>query len=516
MNNHPTDTNDVSEHQSMMKQYVYDTNTMQSISDSHKQTIKDLAAELLNNDLLWPEIDTLSVKQGRCTWWFAHSLGSMDTNAVLLPHVLKAQDRTKSIMPDFQQGYITGMLQNSIENAIDHMHDVVASGKHKLHCFSRINLGIKIEDIPEASLEKLVRALLMCDSRSRNTALELCATYYHKSNNVPRYVRDMLLDVHSIVFSPPDIGFHYWKELLIKSIEGRTPGTQFISELLQITLKYAPQHFVDGGWPAILTAMLEQNKKATWKSILCLMEERGNPIKIKYLLKNRTGVLDDRVALEVIQKWIDKDLKHRVPIMASVLPNDIDTMTKWISLYHKKDKSEIALRLLDNILSGSIKGTYEEHYRQKIKECEAAKKNANDNVVLDWLKGYEAELLFRLGRVLQFQMFDAFEVGKTESLEEKNERDSLREWLGECTGIRNMRAFLKKFDDEKHGNRRLDGNIWHGKLIKLFYSDDTFLVSYVEYKRKKKDGKSIDADIKLIDKNIVGIISNRTNFSCGV
>ena len=485
----------------MMQQYVYDTDTIQNISDAHMQTIKELAAQLLNNEQLWPEIDELSAKQGLCVWWFAHSLGSIDMNAKLLPRVLKAQDRTQLIMPDFQQGYITGMLQNSIENAIDHMHNVVTSGKQKLHCFSWNDLCTKLEDVPETSLEKLVCSLLMCDSRSRSTVSELCARYYDKNDNVPRYVLDILLDIHSDVLSSPNSEFHYWKKLLIKSIKIHSPGAKFILELLRIALEYSRKPCTYGSWPEILTAMLEQNKKVTWKSILRLMEESENHVKIKRLLKNRTGVLDDSVALEVIQKWTNDDMKHRPSIMASVLPNDLDTMTRWISLYHKKNKSEIALRLLNNILTGIIKGTYEEHYREKIKECEVAKKNASEGVVLDWLKGYEAELLFRLGNVLQFQMFDAFGVGKTESLEEKDGRDSLRQWLGECKGVRNMSAFLKKFDSEKDGTRRLDGNIWHGKLIKSFYSDDTFLVTYVEYKRKREGGKPIDVDIKLIDKN---------------
>ena len=87
-------------------------------------------------------------------------------------------------------------------------------------------------------------------------------------------------------------------------------------------------------------------------------------------------------------------------------------MTKWISLYNEKNKSEIALRLLDNILTGSVAGTREEHYRRKIREVEDAKRDNDNVVVLSWLKGYEAVLLSALAAVLMYEMCDAFGVGK--------------------------------------------------------------------------------------------------------
>ena len=221
---------------------------------------------------------------------------------------------------------------------------------------------------------------------------------------------------------------------------------------------------------------------------------------MKYLLADLEGILDDNTALAVICKWVDGNVKYRAHTMASVLPNDLNTMTKWISLYHEKNKANIALALLDNVLTGSIEGTHEEHYRHKLDEVITAKSNTDNPVVLDWLKGYEAALLFRLGEVLQFQMFDAFGVGKIETIEEENIRDLLRQWLGNHIDIKNIDVFLHKFDNEKDGNRRLDGNVWHGELIKLFYEDGTFPIAEVEYKRKIK-GKTIDIDIKLIDQN---------------
>ena len=235
-----------------------------------------------------------------------------------------------------------------------------------------------------------MNALLMCDSQSRRTALQLCKRYYDgRDLSTPRFVRDMLLSVHSDVFSSPqEVEFEQWKNLLIKYVQEHSTDTNLISESLQIALKHFPKHFADGGWHSILSAMLKQNKERTWKSILQLVGKQRDMAKIRFLLQRLDGVLSDDVALAVICDWVDVDQKHRASLIAWVLPSNLDTMTKWISLYHVKNKSEIALRLLDNILTDSVVGTREEHYRLKIREVEDAKRD-NDNTadVLSWVEG---------------------------------------------------------------------------------------------------------------------------------
>ena len=276
MNNfEQANTSSVFEYHSIMRQYVYDTNRVQMISNSHKQTINNLAKQLFNNKQLQSEIDELSTKQNKCIWWFGYNLGSIDANAVLFPRILKAQDRTQPRMPDFQHGYIAGMLHNDIENAIASMHDVVTVKKQKLDNFSWTGLGIRLEDVQETSLKKLVCALLMCDLQSRRTALELCGRYYDKSAKVPRFVRDMLFEIHCDIFSSSGIDFYNWKNLLIKSMKEYPPSAEMVSTLLQIALKCELKYFVDDEWHSILLVMLEQNKKSTWESILNLIQKKG-------------------------------------------------------------------------------------------------------------------------------------------------------------------------------------------------------------------------------------------------
>ena len=493
------------DYHSMMKLYIYGTNNSPQIDNSRMEIIKGLVEQSLNTEQLEPEITELSVKQSPHVWEFGRRLGMADTNAALFSRILEAQDRSRSIVPDFQHGYIAGMFKNDVEKAIAKIHDAVTGKGQKLYSFSWNGLGVIIRDVSEGMLEKLVNALLMCDSQSRRTALQLCKRYYDgRDLSTPRFVRDMLLSVHSDVFSSPqEVEFEQWKNLLIKYVQEHSTDTNLISESLQIALKHFPKHFADGGWHSILSAMLKQNKERTWKSILQLVGKQRDMAKIRFLLQRLDGVLSDDVALAVICDWVDVDQKHRASLIAWVLPSNLDTMTKWISLYHVKNKSEIALRLLDNILTDSVVGTREEHYRLKIREVEDAKRD-NDNTadVLSWLKGYEAVLLSALAAVLMYEMCDAFGVGKTESEEERACRDLLRCWLKEHMGIKNMGTFLQKFDSEKEGERRQDGNVWHAELIRLFCENGTFVVAGVECKIESRE--NIDIDIKLIDRDNPG------------
>ena len=151
------------------------------------------------------------------------------------------------------------------------------------------------------------------------------------------------------------------------------------------------------------------------------------------------------------------------------------------------------------MLTYSNDDTRDEYYRQRLVEVKVAKENADNAAVLSWLEGYEAMLLFGLANVLWFKTCAAFGIGQPESVEEKDYRDRLRLWLTEHMSIKNMQMFLKKFDSEKDGERRQDGNVWHAELIKLFYDDGTFGVAEVEC--KKTNEENIDIDIRLIDKD---------------
>lgn len=494
-----------SDYDSLMKQYVYNTETITTpsqIDSSHMSMIKNLAKQSLDIERLNPQLSELSARQSICVGTFGYALGLADTDAVLLPRVLESQDRTLLIMPPFQHCYIAGMFQNGIEKAVDKIHDTVTIQEQKLDSFSWHGIGVKIKDVPAPSLEKLVCVLLTCNQYSRRVALEMCGRYYVGSNlSLPRYVRRMLLAIHAdVFFTGQGMEFFHWKNLLIKWLNEHSDDTALISKSLEIALKYFPKNYAGGEWLSILSVMLKQNKEGTWKSILHLLLEQENRIKMKLLLRGLGDVLSDGEALATIRRWVDADPKPRALIVASVLPNNLNTMTKLVSLYSKKNKSEMALSLIDNMLTGSYGGTSEEHYRQKIGEVEAAKKGASD-LVLDWLRGYEAILLLRLAHVLWFQMSERVGIGKTESEEEKVHRDSLRDWLEKHMDIKNMRqVFLNKFDSEKDGQRRQDGNIWHAELIKLLYEDDTFTVDEVECK-KVEDEKTIDVDIKLTDKD---------------
>lgn len=497
-----SDVSSNSDYDSLMKQYVHNTETIadpSQIDSSHMDMIKNLAKQSLDIERLNTELPELSTRQGICVEKFGYELGLADTDAALLPRVLESQDRTFLIMPSFQHGYITGMFQNGIVGAVDKIHDAVILRGQKLDSFSWRGMGI-IKDVPAPSLEKLMHALLACNQYSRRTALDLCNRYYVGSNlSLPRYVRTMLLDIHAdVFFTGQGIEFFHWKKLLIKWLNEHSDDTALISKLLEIALKYFPERYADGEWLSILSVMLKQNKKGTWESILLLILNQKNRIKMNFLLHDLGDVLSDNEVLTTIRRWVDADPKPRALVIASVLPNNLDTMTKLVSLYSKKNKAEMALRLIDNALTGSYDGTKEEYYRQKIGEIEAAKKDASD-LVLDWLRGCEAILLLRLADVLWFQMSDRFGVGKTESEEEKVRRDLLRDWLKKHMNIKNMQVFLNKFDSEKDGQRRQDGNVWHAELVKLLYEDDTFTVDEVECK-KVEDGETIDVDIKLTDK----------------
>ena len=58
----------------------------------------------------------------------------------------------------------------------------------------------------------------------------------------------------------------------------------------------------------------------------------------------------------------------------------------------------------------------------------------------------------------------------TETVEEKNFRDSLDAWMSlHLNDIQNLKALLNKFRSARDGNRRKDGNVLHAYLVKKFY-----------------------------------------------
>ena len=57
-----------------------------------------------------------------------------------------------------------------------------------------------------------------------------------------------------------------------------------------------------------------------------------------------------------------------------------------------------------------------------------------------------------------------------ETVDERNYNDALESWMGQhLDRIQNLQELLHKFRCSRHGRRRKDGNVFHAKLVRLFY-----------------------------------------------
>ena len=91
---------------------------------------------------------------------------------------------------------------------------------------------------------------------------------------------------------------------------------------------------------------------------------------------------------------------------------------------------------------------------------------------------------------------------KKETTDETAHNDELEHWMNQhINHIQNLEKLLNKFRDERDGQRRKDGHVFHAELVKCFYEQDSSLkVISVERNNIERD---TDVDIELEDNILI-------------
>lgn len=477
----------MADYQAEMQQYVYVPDAM--ATDDEIGKLKYLAQHPL--DLA--ELRKLSNRDTDRVDHFGYLVGRADIGATMLRDVAGAQDRVFKI-PRFQDGYINGILLNDAASAIGRICEVVAGGQMIYNFNLNCTRGVQLT---EELLGKLTGALLKCGDMSQCAAQSKCFLFYDKSKTpLPRFIRDVLLAYPVTRYVPESLW--QWKNLADRYIRENPSDHEIISKVIEHTIEHARGHRRDNSeCPDVLNTALEANPSMTWNVILSHVD--GKASHVKTFLWRREGLLDNEAALSAIQEWVNKDKQRRSELMAHILPNDLNTMVKWMSVCTAKDKPSVVSWLLDNLISDFTSQSYEKHYKDRITEVEKVKSGASDRWVLALLTGYESYLYSSIAEVLRFESCEHLGIGYDETPAEKAYRDELREWLCAHKNIPHMDKLIQKFDTALNGNRRHDGNVWHADLVRLFHEDSTFTVEAAE--SDKEDEGQIAIDIKLLDKN---------------
>ncbi len=482
----------MTDYQAEMQQYVYVPDAI--ATDDEIGKLKYLAQLPLDS----MQLQKLSTRNSERVRQFGCLVGQADTDTTLLFDILKVQSTT---MHSFQDGYIEGIFSNNIDSAINRICDAVAKGQ-TIYAFRWFGSnGVRIKDLSVESLGKLVKALLKCDDVSQSNAQNICFLYYDKSKTpLPQFIRDILLAYP--VISYVQGSFHHWKELLVRYMKENPADTKIISKSITRAIEQTRKHITHGSeWSHILTNMLELNTKATWNAILHHMEDHR--LQVWSLLRKQSGVLNNDEALSTIHAWVNKDIQKRSNMIASILPSELDTMIKWMSVCKAKDKADVALHLLLNLdadpTNGLINMSYSKKCKDKITEIEKARETTNNRNALALLAEYESHLHSCIAKVFWVERCEYFGIEYDETPDEKAYRDKLREWLDAHRNIPCMKKLIENFDDVTDGQRRHDGHVWHAELVRLFYEDGAFTVEAAE--SDKVDERYIAIDIKLLDKD---------------
>ncbi|MYC78887.1 MAG: hypothetical protein F4W68_00005 [Cenarchaeum sp. SB0661_bin_35] len=476
----------MTDYQAEMQQYVYGPDTY---ADGAKL---DQLRDLVQHPLDPAELGKLSNCDTDRVYQFGYLVGRADIGATMLRDVAGAQGRVFKI-PRFQDGYINGILLNDAASAVGRICEVVAGGQMIYNFNLNCTRGVQLT---EELLGKLTEALLKCGDMSQCTAQSKCFLFYDKSKTpLPRFIRDVLLAYPVTRYVPESLW--QWKNLADRYIRENPSDHEIISKVIEHAIEHARGHRKDNSeCPDVLNTALEANPSMTWNVILSHVD--GKASHVKTFLWRREGLLDNEAALSAIQEWVNKNKQRRSELMARILPNDLNTMVKWMSVCTAKDKPSVVSWLRDNLISDSISQPYEKHYKDRITEVEKAKSDTSNRWVLALLTGYESCLYSSIAEVLRFESCEYLGIGYDETPDEKAYRDGLREWLYAHKNIPHMDKLIQKFDTALNGNRRHDGNIWHAELVRLFHEDGTFTVEAAE---SDKEEKQIAIDIKLLDKD---------------
>lgn len=391
-------------------------------SNLHQKTIEKLAEQSLELKRLESELGWLVTDKAVYGHWFGRALGKIDGGA-LFSRIYNAQRQHKESKAAFLGGYLYAVFQRNVEEWEDLMDllakdDILHSRVPALTHMSGMTdrAAVRIRDLVISGLDPAVLkdfvfgTMVRCMSEERfaewlqlladgnaktyETALNLYHTYYvHDDMRIPDSVSKLLFpsnDVEGaqIVSIRSD---HDWSDILAAYTRQNSKGLDMVERELKIILgSYLNIHRYDKLLPALMVAA-EIYPTRTWEIISGFIDPAKNKpgvyYNVKSLLSLNGAALASGMPLDAIFEWTDKDKARRAPLVAYLIPSDINTITKFAAKYGKI--KNVARILQKNLTSKPINGSVSEYHKKEIKEVDLLMKKENDTLVLEFLQKYK-------------------------------------------------------------------------------------------------------------------------------
>ena len=323
------------------------------------------------------------------------------------------------------------------------------------------------------------------DSITATNALRLCHMRYDKDSPPPSSLLEVLLKTQTGSLPNHQL-CGYWIDVALLYLDKHKIQVKDRSTLL---LQAARAHYLQD----ILDKMLKTKPvEETWKAFVLAVKkaDRAHLIALRFGLRKCKDYFKKEGVIELIHEHIEtRDPKYLAPRVAYVLPNDLSVAMKWMSLCEKQ-KTDVAVRLLDNMLSHAGEPLDVDDWQSRLDEATKAMQKA-PKLVNAWLSIYRASVHGQIAAMLWDDGNDTFKIGFVETLEEKKYRDSLETWLEDPNiNIYGKGKLLHTIrTDRELGGRRKDGHIWHAALAKVLYESHLFKSVGVEC---EVDGKTVD------------------------
>ena len=284
---------------------------------------------------------------------------------------------------------------------------------------------------------------------------------------------------------------YLWKENILRYIKRWSVNAKDGRSLLTVALRYIC-------WEDILGAMLESEtpNRTVWESVVGVIE-RSTPTDVSLIRHGMSKCKEciDMDALDTLYRLAKTRRPERLtPRIASVLPDDLGLMTRWMSLCKRPD---VARALASNAVS--VQGdqcNQIRYFEQKLEEACNVRRGAG-GMVSAWLDIYQAKLHECLSNLLEYRSNITLKLDMVESAEERTWRDELEKWL-ENSGLPGAGALLDNLRNDKHGSRRKDGYVWHAFLARRLAGSGAF--GSVELEHEWKDrSETKKVDMRLSD-----------------
>ena len=346
----------------------------------------------------------------------------------------------------------------------------------------------EFRNVPEDKFVATMRAAQK-DRSTSDTALFMCWRRYSKNNPPPTDLINVLLE------APTDfqLGFRqHWARITRLYLDVHKISAERGSVLL---LKASRA----GCLPVIFGKLKDNLSQDVWMSLVLAVRDakRDDRLMIGLGLRKCKDNFDAESVKYIHGLVKTRNPKKLAPLIADVLPNDLSVVTRWMSLCEAQ-KRDVAARLLRNMMMYTGPPVNVNYWQSRLDDVSVVRQEAT-NLARAWLDIYQASLYAEIGGIFWRRGNEKFKIGLVETAAEKEEFDSLEAWLEDPDSlVVGKDKLLCRIRNDKDGERRKDGHIWHTKLAKALYESNTFKSVEVEY---EISGRGSQGDILLEDEH---------------